>query len=124
MEQNYKSLEERGKSNHEKGTFKTRRGGKRSYIVSSGDDWFSIADTIYGDQRMAGALIKANAGIFKLYQGQVLQLPAVPEEGLGEAVFLAQSANDQETEKMAEEQDADRKNALAEVLDAIVGTVN
>ena len=42
---------------------------RNSYLVQSGDNWFSIAEQIFGDQRMAGLLIEANAGISVLHQG-------------------------------------------------------
>ena len=50
---------------------------KKTYQVLSGDNWFSIAQKLYGDQRMVGDLIDSNPGIRALMQGQVLRLPSV-----------------------------------------------
>ena len=53
---------------------------KKTYNVVSGDNWFSIAEEIYGDQRYAGLLMDANPGIEILQPGMVLETPnfAVP----------------------------------------------
>lgn len=61
---------------------------KKTYQVKSGDSWFKIARNVFGDQRMAGALMDANPGVNLLVQGQVLHLPDQPSED-SEPVFFS-----------------------------------
>ncbi|HRN50548.1 MAG TPA: Ig-like domain-containing protein [Anaerolineales bacterium] len=51
--------------------------GGGAYSVQAGDNWFSIAEKIYGNQRMAGQLIDANGGVSMLQPGQTIALPQV-----------------------------------------------
>ncbi|MCW5873354.1 MAG: LysM peptidoglycan-binding domain-containing protein [Anaerolineales bacterium] len=55
--------------------------GGGGYTVQAGDNWFSIAEKIYGNQRMAGQLIDANvpkgSDNLMLQPGQVIALPTV-----------------------------------------------
>lgn len=57
-------------------------GQKDTYQVRTEDNWFSIAEQIYGDQRMAGLLMEANTGISALHQGQVIYSPPNPPRSL------------------------------------------
>jgi hypothetical protein len=50
------------------------------YHVKEGDNFFSIAGDIYGDQRMVGELLRANPGFQWVSPGMVLHLPELPEE--------------------------------------------
>ena len=66
----------------------------KGYQVKAGDNWFSIAEKIYGDQRMAGMLMEANSDISVLQQGQTLHLPAMPDLAAGEGAFFSQDTVD------------------------------
>lgn len=83
---------ERGDAAFGRAAAKNRK--KNAYQVKSGDNWFSIAEQIYGDQRMAGLLMEANAGISVLHQGQVVYLPPMPVVEPGERVFFSQNTFD------------------------------
>ena len=72
----------------------SKRRKQNSYQVKRGDNWFTIADQIYGDQRMVGLLMEANVGIALLSQGQVLHLPPMPVLDAGGAVFFSQDGFD------------------------------
>ena len=65
-----------------------------SYQVKAGDNWFSIAEQVYGDQRMAGLLMETNARIAVLSQGQVLNLLPMPVLEPDGAVFFSQHTID------------------------------
>ncbi len=46
-----------------------------TYKVKTGDNWFKIAEEVYGDPRMALALARENKGFYVLHAGMVLDLP-------------------------------------------------
>ncbi|MDH5508077.1 MAG: LysM peptidoglycan-binding domain-containing protein, partial [Anaerolineae bacterium] len=55
-----------------------RSQSKSTYVVKAGDSWFKIAEALYGDQRMAGALMDANSDFQYLEAGMEIHLPAAP----------------------------------------------
>jgi len=53
---------------------------RKRYKVKAGDNYFTIAEELFGDQRFAGYLIRANPGINVLHPGIVLKVPKIDPE--------------------------------------------
>ena len=64
---------------------KKQKGG---YTVQAGDNYFTIAEKLYGNQRYAGLLISANGGMLR--PGDVISVPDV--EGGDPNVYFSQGA--------------------------------
>ena len=53
---------------------------RKRYKVKAGDNYFTIAEELFGDQCFAGYLIRANPGINVLHPGIVLKVPKIDPE--------------------------------------------
>lgn len=72
---------------------KTPKGG---YTVQAGDNYYTIAEKLYGNQRYAGILISANGGMLR--PGDVISVPDV--EGGDPNVYFSQGAYNRGLELM------------------------
>ncbi len=52
-----------------------------TYTVQPGDNFYTIAQKLYGSQRYAGLLLDANPGIYALHPGMELDVPEPPDDG-------------------------------------------
>ena len=73
---------------------------RKRYKVKAGDNYFTIAEELFGDQRFAGYLIRANPGINVLHPGIVLKVPKIDPETtepiIGQAAWERVMAADEE----------------------------
>ena len=62
-----------------------------TYTVLSGDNFYTIAQKLYGSQHYAGLLLDANPGVSVLQPGMELDVPDPPDTG--ETVYFSPAAH-------------------------------
>lgn len=80
---------------------------KTTYTVLPSDNFYTIAQKLYGSQRYAGLLLDANPGISALHPGMELDVPEPPDDG--QTVYFSPSAHkrSQDIDKLFAEFDSD-----------------